>query len=237
MFTPSLSEYPSNGTYPWGESPPPPATLPPPPLPVPADKAEDQQLPEGMFGMFDVHEGYEGYEGFEGFYRDLHLPAFANSSNPAAGPYSDTSPPATLVKPSLESTEDPIGDEDGDFGDDFSVDTRDLEDQLPKGVTEQHLLTLKVPDLNRLLKELDLNREDQNLVKRIRRQYKNRGYANTCRKKKEEKKSSMKDQKVNLQVEINGLKDDVERLKLERDQYKRNYEIMQQTKNAALRRH
>eukprot|EP00800_Vazella_pourtalesii_P005242 TRINITY_DN160_c0_g1_i1.p1 TRINITY_DN160_c0_g1~~TRINITY_DN160_c0_g1_i1.p1 ORF type:complete len:317 (+),score=99.55 TRINITY_DN160_c0_g1_i1:2153-3103(+) len=233
MFPPSLSEYPSNGAYPWGESPPS-AALSPPLLPVPADAAEDQQLPGEMFGMFDTQEGYGACDGYEGFYRDLQ---FANSSNLAAGPYSDTSPPATLVKPSQENPADPEGNEDGEFGDDESVDMRDLEDQLPRGVTENHLLTLKIPDLNRLLKDLELNREDQNLVKKIRRQYKNRGYANTCRKKKEEKKCSMKVQKQSLQVEINGLKDDVERLKLERDQYKRNYEIMQQTKSATLRRH
>ena len=185
--------------------------------------------------MLDVHEGFEAYEGYDRFYRDLQMPAFANSSNLAAGPYNDNSPPATLLKPSLESTEDVEGGEE-DFGED-EPDMRDLEDQLPNGVTEKHLLTLKIPDLNRLLKDLGLNREDQNIVKRVRRQYKNRGYANTCRKKKEEKKCSMKDQKQSLQVEINGLKDDVERLKLERDQYKRNYEIMQQNKNAALRRH
>ncbi|KAI6658633.1 hypothetical protein LOD99_15431 [Oopsacas minuta] len=250
MYPHSISEYPSNGSYPWTSSPPhaslqPPTYFPPvsaPPVPQ-GLQDDDQKLPE-MYSLFDPCEGYGGYEGF---YGDPQAPAYVNNSNlgGSSSPYNwpgqdfnDASPPASLVKPPPE-LEDNYNQDDtiSDFRDDEEINMEDLQNQLPDGITERHLLTLKIPDLNKLLKDLGLDKEDQNLVKRIRRQYKNRGYANTCRKKKEERKSSMKEQKQTLQVEINELKDDVEKLRLERDRYKRNYEIMQQTKKATAAMH
>ena len=113
---------------------------------------------------------------------------------------------------------------------------KDLEEQLPDGVSEWDLMNRKIPDLNKFLKDLGLNRDEQNQVKRIRRQYKNRGYAHTCRKKKDDKKTTMKEQKQILHIEINELKMDVERLRLERDQYKQSYERIKQNKTATTQR-
>ena len=140
--------------------------------------------------------------------------------------------PPSLIKPPADP-EDADEDYDPEMN---SLSMKDLEEQLPEGVTEWDLLNRKIPDLNKLLKDLALNRDEQNQVKRIRRQYKNRGYAHTCRKKKDEKKTTMKEQKQILHMEINELKVDVDRLRLERDQYKRNYELMKQNKNASAQR-
>ena len=126
----------------------------------------------------------------------------------------------------------PDDDDSEDETVDLGLDMKDLAEQLPEGVTEGDLTNLKIPDLNKKLKNLGLSRDDQNHVKRIRRQYKNRGYAHTCRKKKDDRKNTMKEQKQLLQCEIDELKGDVERLRIERDKYKGNYEQMQQRKQA-----
>lgn len=107
-----------------------------------------------------------------------------------------------------------------------SDDNSDLLSDLPTGVCEDDLQDLKIPDLNRKLKDIGLTRDEVNVVKKVRRQYKNRGYAHTCRQKKVEKKNTMKSQKQILESEIDDLKDDVETLKKERDLCKHNYELM-----------
>ena len=140
----------------------------------------------------------------------------------------DTSPPSSILKPSFD--EDLL---DSDDEDDFDLDLEDLE--LPTGVTEGDLSALKIPDLNKKLRDLGLSRDDQNLVKKIRRQHKNRRYAHTCRQKKVDKKNTMKVQKQVLESEINELKLDVENLRRERDEYKRNYELMQKRKQEGIR--
>ena len=239
MFTPSLSEYPSNGNYSWGESPPPtsqqrPASIPPMTAPVvprgPPD--DDQRVQQELLELLgDYHAPVDN------FYAHPQAPMydFTNAGLPGSAPspyslsghdYSAGSPQSSLVKPSFD--EDPA---EVEGTDDFDLDLEDLEDlELPSGVTENDLATLKIPDLNKKLRDLALSRDDQNLVKKIRRQHKNRRYAHTCRQKKVDKKNTMKVQKQVLETEINDLRSDVENLRRERDQCKKNYEIMQKRK-------
>ena len=141
----------------------------------------------------------------------------------------ETSPPSSIAKPCFDEDHDEDNDEDLDL----DLDLEDLE--LPDGVTEGDLSILKIPDLNKKLRELGLSRDDQNLVKKIRRQHKNRRYAHTCRQKKVDKKNTMKMQKQVLETEINDLKLDVENLRRERDDYKKNYELMQKRKQGGDR--
>ena len=234
MFPPSLSEYPSNGTYPWGESPPSssqqrPASI--PPLAAPAvphcPPDDDQRVQQELLELLgDYHAPVDN------FYAHPQVPMydFNTSGLPGSAPspyslsghdYSAGSPQSSLVKPCFD--EDPSELEDPD---ELELDLEDL----PNGVTETDLSTLKIPDLNKKLRDLGLSREDQNLVKKIRRQHKNRRYAHTCRQKKVDKKNTMKVQKQVLETEINELKLDVDKLRRERDEYKKNYEIMQKRK-------
>ena len=241
MFTPSLSEYPSNGTYPWGESPPPPATHQSPasipPMTAPA-------VPHGPHGPHDddqrVHQELlellgDYHAPVDNFYAHPHAPMYDfNPGLPGSAPspyslsghdYSAGSPQSSLVKPSFD--EDSL---EVDETDEFDPDLEMEELELPNGVTDTDLDMLKIPDLNKKLRDLGLSRDDQNLVKKVRRQHKNRSYAHTCRQKKVDKKNTMKVQKQVLETEINDLKLDVDKLRRERDEYKKNYEIMQKRK-------
>ena len=229
---PSISDYPpSNGSYPWMNSP---SSLSMPPVPPmgPHSPHDDQR----------VHQEFVSTDRFVGddeFYLYPQGPMY-NFQHGMPSAYSgpgneigDSPSPPALLKPPADPMEGSDS-EEGPEEDPLSL--KDLEEQLPDGVAESDLLNRKIPDLNKLLKDLGLDREQQNLVKRIRRQYKNRGYAHTCRKKKDERKTTMKEQKQILHLEINELKEDVDCLRLERDQYKRNYELMKQSKSASAKR-
>ncbi|KAI6658631.1 hypothetical protein LOD99_15429 [Oopsacas minuta] len=236
MYPPSISEYPSNGSNPWTSSPPHASLLPPsyfPPVsapPVPQGLQDDDQRVQQelleLLGDYNMPA--------DNFYAHPQGPMYdmnnSNLASTAPSPYNmsghdfaDSSPQSSLAKPSFDEELQDINELD-----DLGLDLEDLE--LPPGVTEGDLATLKIPDLNKKLRDLGLSRDDQNLVKKIRRQHKNRRYAHTCRQKKVDKKNTMKVQKQVLESEINDLKLDVEKLRRERDEYKKNYEIMQKRK-------
>ena len=218
---PSISDYPpSNGSYPWMNSPSsatmhPPSSLSVPPVPPmgPHSPHDDQRVQQELLDMLDEYQ-----HPIDNFY--VNPQGFVPSPYPGAGLDSgEISPPSSIIKPSFD---DDLDDED------YDLDLEYLE--LPEGVTDGDLSILKVPDLNKKLRELGLSKEEQNLVKKIRRQRNNRRYAHTCRQKKVDKKNTMKVQKQVLESEINDLKLDVESLRRERDEYKKNYELVQRRK-------
>ena len=113
-----------------------------------------------------------------------------------------------------------------DCFDDEDLDTK-LDPALDDISNADELAEINIRDLNKVLRDQGMTQEQQMEVKQMRRKQKNRVYAKNCRKNKEEKKTTMKSQKEMLEGEINDLKTDVDRLRIQRDQYKHSYEMMQ----------
>ena len=120
--------------------------------------------------------------------------------------------------------ESSLGDDDG----------AELDLKLPDGITREDLTNLGIPDLNKRLKDIGVNKLSEKELKRLRRQFKNRGYAQVCREKKNKKKNTMREQKEELEQEIEQLRSDVENLKKERNRYKNQYDKIHRNKLAGF---
>ena len=126
-------------------------------------------------------------------------------------------------------------DEKEDYADSLADDDmRDLDLKLPEGITKEDLTNLGIPDLNKKLKDIGVNKLSEKELKRLRRQFKNRGYAQVCREKKNKKKNTMKEQKEELEKEIEQLRADVDNLKKERNRYKDQYDKIHRHKLAGF---
>ena len=234
---PSVSDYPtSNGSYSWLNSPSsatmhPPTSLPVPPIPQQPQAADDdQRVQQELLGLLDgfqqpYDEFYDPmYNRPEGQMLDtLSIPSpYPGAGNDFAD---DSSPSSSLIKPPFDDNFGPdlTGQDDGLL----SSMMKDDDDSVPES---EDLSEINIRDLNKTLRDQGYSQEEQMEVKLIRRKQKNRVYAKNCRKNKEEKKTTMKTQKEQLEVEISDLKTDVERLRAQRNQYKLSYDIMQQRK-------
>ena len=120
--------------------------------------------------------------------------------------------------------ESSVGDDDG----------REIDLKLPEGISREDLTNLGIPDLNKKLKDIGVNKLSEKELKRLRRQFKNRGYAQVCREKKNKKKNTMREQKDELEQEIEQLRSDVENLKKERNRYKNQYDKIHRNKLAGF---
>ncbi|KAI6658632.1 hypothetical protein LOD99_15430 [Oopsacas minuta] len=236
MYPPSISEYPSNGSNPWMSSPSPGSLLPPtslPPVVTPQVNHElptvdDQTVQQEFLSLLDeyhpvdnfyMHPMYQHPEGSQMF-DNLSLPSPYRGANEPG----EFSPPNTLLKPPLDDTS---------FTDYLQEDTKsnsDLKEDAVAGAENEDLSEINIRDLNKALRDQGYSQEEQMEVKQIRRKQKNRVYAKNCRKNKEEKKTTMKVQKEQLESEITDLKSDVDRLRAQRNQYKMSYDMMQQRK-------
>ena len=126
-------------------------------------------------------------------------------------------------------------DKDDKYADSMADDDmRDLDLKLPEGITKEDLTNLGIPDLNKKLKDIGVNKLSEKELKRLRRQFKNRGYAQVCREKKNKKKNTMREQKEELEKEIEQLRADVDNLKKERNRYKEQYDKIHRHKLAGF---
>ena len=239
---PSISDYPpSNGSYPWMNSPSsatmhPPSSLSVPPVPQQAQAADDdQRVQQELLGLLD---GFQ--QPFDDFYMNPRGPndplymspegqMMDNLSISSPYPGNDfgdaSSPSSTFVKPPFDDT---FG-SDLSGRDDININSL-IKDENGVVPEPEDLSEINIRDLNKTLRDKGYSQDEQVEVKLIRRKQKNRVYAKNCRKNKEEKKTTMKTQKEQLEGEITDLKSDVERLRVQRNQYKMSYDLMQQRK-------
>ena len=232
MYPPSVSEFPSNGTYPpWMNST--------SPAPIQMPSSVPQIAPQGIHDDNDqlVQQEFldlldEYHPPTDGFYNNLMYPNQDGSHMPdnmsLPSPYmgnecGEFSPPNSLMKPSMD---------DSCFPDYTPSESNpgSVDDENAAVAENEDLSEINIRDLNKALRDQGYSQEEQMEVKQIRRKQKNRVYAKNCRKNKEEKKTTMKSQKEMLETEINDLKSDVERLRAQRNQYKMSYDMMQQRK-------
>lgn len=92
----------------------------------------------------------------------------------------------------------------------------------PMCVSDDELLKLSVKELNRVVKALP--KPDVKEIKQRRRTLKNRGYARSCRVKRQEEKSSLEQNNGGLEIDIKLLKLELKTVVAERDEYKKKYE-------------
>merc|ERR1711872_123210 len=81
-----------------------------------------------------------------------------------------------------------------------------IPDNAKTGITDEQLVLKPTKDLNKMLKSTGLPKEDVNKIKQKRRTLKNRGYAASCRNKREQEEEGLKVDLDNLQKDIAELK-------------------------------
>lgn len=89
--------------------------------------------------------------------------------------------------------------------------------------TEKELRELSVKDINRLLKERGLSKDEIARVKHRRRTLKNRRYAQHSRLRRIETKNNLEVEKKSLSQELEKLRKQVSSVERERDMYKDKY--------------
>ena len=89
--------------------------------------------------------------------------------------------------------------------------------------TEKELRELSVKEVNRLLKERGLSKDEIARVKHRRRTLKNRGYAQHSRLKRIETKNNLEKEKLTLVQELARLQQQVSVAERERDMFKKKY--------------
>lgn len=89
--------------------------------------------------------------------------------------------------------------------------------------TEKELRELSVKDINRLLKERGLSKDEIARVKHRRRTLKNRRYAQHSRLRRIESKNNLEEEKKSLLQELEQLRRQVTTVERERDMYKDKY--------------
>lgn len=89
--------------------------------------------------------------------------------------------------------------------------------------TEKELRELSVKDINRLLKERGLSKDEIARVKHRRRTLKNRRYAQHSRLRRIETKNNLEVEKNSLSQELEKLRKQVSSVERERDMYKDKY--------------
>merc|ERR1712126_641354 len=96
------------------------------------------------------------------------------------------------------------------------VDLRDY-DNIKTNMTDEELVLIPTKDLNKVVKESGLTKEDVRKIKEKRRTLKNRGYAASCRVKRDCEEESLK-------AELECLKRDVAELSMRCDDQKKKIE-------------
>jgi len=96
------------------------------------------------------------------------------------------------------------------------VNLRDY-DNIKTNMTDEELVLIPTKDLNKVVKESGLTKDDVRKLKEKRRTLKNRGYAASCRVKRDCEEESLK-------AELKCLKRDVEELSMRCDDQKKKIE-------------
>jgi len=86
------------------------------------------------------------------------------------------------------------------------------------GLSDEQLVTISTKDFNKLLKTSGLSKDDCKRLKAKRRTLKNRGYAASCRYKREEQEEGLNGVKSHLDEDLNVLRMNIEdyRIKLQK---------------------
>jgi len=106
---------------------------------------------------------------------------------------------------------------------------RDKGKDLPPGpvdISDDELVSISVRDLNRQLKMRGLTRDDIIRMKQRRRTLKNRGYAASCRTKRIEQKDELETVKVDMEDNIDRMRDENDKLQEEVDALHCKYEAL-----------
>ncbi|XP_013389058.1 neural retina-specific leucine zipper protein [Lingula anatina] len=96
------------------------------------------------------------------------------------------------------------------------------------GFTDEELVSLTTPELNRRLK--GLSKETVALAKKRRRTLKNRGYASNCRAKRSHTRQSLQEENGNLQREVERLQKQLSETKKELTFYRKECEKLKKQK-------
>merc|ERR1712055_941333 len=94
------------------------------------------------------------------------------------------------------------------------VNLRDY-DNIKTNMTDEELVLIPTKDLNKVVKESGLNKEDVRKIKEKRRTLKNRGYAASCRVKRDCEEESLK-----AELEILNRRCEDQKNKIEREEWK-----------------
>jgi len=78
------------------------------------------------------------------------------------------------------------------------------------GLTDEQLVTISTKDFNKLLKNSGLSKDECKKLKAKRRTLKNRGYAASCRYKREEQEGGLSEVKSHLDEDLNVLQMKIE---------------------------
>eukprot|EP00091_Calanus_sinicus_P016440 TRINITY_DN35799_c0_g1_i1.p1 TRINITY_DN35799_c0_g1~~TRINITY_DN35799_c0_g1_i1.p1 ORF type:complete len:173 (-),score=45.17 TRINITY_DN35799_c0_g1_i1:48-566(-) len=103
-----------------------------------------------------------------------------------------------------------------------------IPDNIKTGITDEQLVLKPTKDLNKMLKSTGLPKEDVNKIKQKRRTLKNRGYAASCRNKRELEEESLKVELENLQKDISDLKRSSSEKKIKIEQLRASYKFRQE---------
>ena len=98
------------------------------------------------------------------------------------------------------------------------------------GLSEKELVSLSVRELNRRLSGLP--KEETKALKALRRTIKNRGYAQNCRSKRIQAKSSLEEDNISLQSQLAIMQSQFMKCAEERDMYKKRCERLLKEKSS-----
>merc|ERR1711910_75590 len=102
-----------------------------------------------------------------------------------------------------------------------------LPDNINTGITDEQLVLKPTKELNKILKHTGLPKEDVNRIKQKRRTLKNRGYAASCRNKRELEEEALKEELVKLQREISDLEKNTSEKKIKMGQLRESFRFRQ----------
>jgi len=91
------------------------------------------------------------------------------------------------------------------------------------GIKQEELILMPTRDLNKFLKSKGLSREKIKAVKQQRRTLKNRGYASSCRVKREEQINQLKDELKHIEGETRAMAEENSLLKRKIERVKSNF--------------
>ena len=103
-----------------------------------------------------------------------------------------------------------------------------------KEISDEEIKNLRVKELNKLLRNIPLDEAAK--IRRRRRNLKNRGYALTCRQRKQQEHETLINENTSLKKELEEGKRKLLKVLNEKEAYKKKYLQAQQALNAYKRR-
>lgn len=103
-----------------------------------------------------------------------------------------------------------------------------------KEISDEEIKNLRVKELNKLLRNIPLDEAAK--IRRRRRNLKNRGYALTCRQRKQQEHETLINENTSLKKELEEGKRKLLKVLNEKEEYKKKYLQAQQALNVYKRR-